>query len=162
MDNIIDIAKYRQPAIRRVKEDALWARVCRDGIIPAFNVCNEVLCRQGKDPRICMVPPDDYYKKPNTLLVWHGAKAMRGIQLALHFTYFGSGEFRFDLSALKSEHGYRHQTSYFQDRFRASDQDFMAVTFHLSSFGLGLAVAMERAPLEPKWRVVNVPKDKLI
>ena len=158
---IIDLTARLPRRFERVESDERWEDLCENAIIPALEICSKRLRRNGEVTEIQRIVPDTHHTSPFILLTWKAKGKLKDTQLALHFTYLGEGKVGFTISALRVENGYTVQAALFKELFRTSESVQYETVMHLTSVGLGYAMALDNVPAEAVWRPVKTPKDKM-
>ena len=101
-------------------QDGIWTATFENTIYPTFDTCRGRLdmlrCHsQVNLPVKCSLP--------FVVLFWTGNGRLENHRIGLQYTYFGTGQFAFDLSVVRFNEASKEQTSLYRERFSVTAHD---------------------------------------
>ena len=136
--------------------DDLWESALEKAIFPAFLLSQE---RLNASQRHSSISRPVSSRGQFVVLFWNGQRGLETMRVGLQFTYGGVGKFAFDVSAVRLDGSFRHQTSFYQEYFTGADPHFGSRVMMMCSFGMGMLNSMEASPLAgAQWRSTKVQR----
>lgn len=158
---VLDLHARRMRSIGQLTEEQIWHSVQRRILQPAWRFCRQQVETTGREVRL-QEPEPEPSRRPFTVLYWQGADALEGHLIGLQVGIPASGKLRLDLGLVREGPVQHHQTSAYREVFHLDQPDLAAHLLHASSYATGLAMAIERSPLEAaRWEAQVPPPERL-